>query len=400
MRRTIVVFLLLGLVSLFADIAYEGARSILGSYLRVLEAIAIIAGAVSIGDFIGYVMRLVSGAIASKIRSSRILWYFTIGGYIINLLAVPALALTKHWNQVLALVILERSGKGIRTPARDVILAEVSESMGRGKGFGIHEAMDQIGAIAGPAIVAFILGTTNNYSLSFIILGIPAVIAIILIVTASLLYPRIRSIEELSREKGVRLGIVKELKTVFWLYIASISILSIGFLHWSLIAFYLKDQSIVSDTFIPILYLIAMAVDAIVAIPIGWLYDRVGFKSLFTAPLIAIPIPLLLFSKEYLAILISVVLWGAVIGIYETIMRATVADIVSPTTRPLAYGVMGFMYGISWMIGSIILGYLYDLSISLVVIFAVVASALSLIPLALAYREIKSLRSTYIHYIS
>ena len=137
-NKKLLVFFMLGFVSLFADIAYEGSRSVLGPYVELFRAAAIIAGALAIGDFIGYVMRLVSGVLVGWLRSSRAIWLFTIAGYVVNLVAVPLLALARSWRDVLLLVIIERSGKGLRTPARDVILAEVAEDIGRGKGFGIH----------------------------------------------------------------------------------------------------------------------------------------------------------------------------------------------------------------------------------------------------------------------
>ncbi len=378
--RKLFVFFMLGFVSLFADIAYEGARSVLGPYVELFRAAAIVAGALAIGDFIGYVMRLVSGVLVGWLRSSRALWLFTIAGYVVNLVAVPLLALARSWRDVLLLVIIERSGKGLRTPARDVILAEVAEDIGRGKGFGIHELLDQIGAISGPLIVSAMLAA-YGYRFAFAVLAIPAVIAIALVVASSLLYPRVRSIEKPSREGA------KGLELRFLLYTVAIAMLSMGFLHWSIVSYYLKNASLVSDYVIPLLYTAAMAVDAAIAIPVGWLYDLYGVRILLAAPIAAAAIPPLLAARSFGAIAAASCLWGAVMGMYETIMRAAVADLVEPSKRAYAYGVYNFVFGVSWMGGSLLAGAIYDRALTRIALIMPLLSLAALIPMLAAVRR-------------
>ena len=122
--------ILLGIVSLLADMTYEGARSITGPYLAILGANAVVVGFVAgFGEFIGYALRLVSGYLSDKTRKY---WAITITGYFINLLAVPLLALAGSWEIAAVLLITERMGKAFRTPARDVMLSHACSEVGQG----------------------------------------------------------------------------------------------------------------------------------------------------------------------------------------------------------------------------------------------------------------------------
>ena len=152
-RQSAIRFIVaLGTISLFADVTYEGARSINGPFLGTLGASAAVVGIVSgAGELAGYLLRLFSGFAVDRTRAY---WTLTIVGYTINLLAVPCMALAGHWGFAAALIIAERAGKAVRTPARDVMLSQASKIVGRGWGFGLHEFMDQLGAFMGPLLVA------------------------------------------------------------------------------------------------------------------------------------------------------------------------------------------------------------------------------------------------------
>ena len=358
-KRLLITFLSLSLVSLFTDMTYEGARSIIGAYLELLGATAIVAGFVGIGEFIGYLMRGVGGFVAGLSRSSKVYWSLVYMGYAVNLFAIPLLGLVSDWRTALVLVLVERIGKGLRTPARDVILAEVTEGTGRGKGFGLHELLDQIGAIAGPGIVLYVL-TRSGIRTAFIILALPALVALFFLVIASISYPHIRSVEKQDKEleKGYRGGLGR----IFWFYIASIILFSLGFIHWSLVTYHVSYIGLIETELIPTLYILAMAVDAAVAFPAGYLYDRVGPVSMaFMPAAVALVVPLLLTNSVNL-VLASSILWGVVMGIFETNMRVIVADIVSPEKRAYAYGLYGALYGLSWGLGNVLMGTLYTLS--------------------------------------
>jgi len=354
-KRMIIVFLLLGFISLFADITYEGARSVLGAYLEYLEASIFIAGVISIGDLLNYFMRGISGFIAGYTRSSRMYWCLVLLGYSINLFAVPLLAFVGKWELAFILVLIERSGKGLRAPVRDVILAEVTEGIGKGKGFGLHELMDQMGAILGPGFVAWSLyNSGGDFRLAFKYLFIPASIAILLVIIAMSIYPRIRSVETTPKNALRFRGFSRR----YYLYIASMMFLSMGFIHWHVVSYYIEQQGIISKYLIASLYLIAMASDAIIALPVGFLYDRIKLKILLITPLLPVLIIILFTSISIQTLFIMSIIWGILMGIYETAMRASIADLVEAGSRAYAYGLYGLVFGSSWTIGNVLIGFL------------------------------------------
>ncbi|MGZ7070022.1 MAG: MFS transporter [Methanobacterium sp.] len=355
--------ILLGVVSLLADMTYEGARSITGPYLEILGASAFLVGFVSgFGELIGYGLRLVSGYLSDKTRQY---WTITITGYFINLMAVPLLALSGSWEIAALLLIAERMGKAIRTPARDVMLSHAASKVGTGWGFGLHEAMDQIGAIMGPLIVAVILFFKANYQASFALLLVPAVLALSVLVISRFLYPDPHKLEI----KNPKLE-TKGLKHVYWIYIAAASLIAIGFADFPLIAFHFKQASIAPDSIIPILYAIAMGVDAVAALIFGRAFDKIGLRVMIIVALISVFFAPLVFLGSFYWALIGMTLWGISLGAQESIMRAAVA-LMSPTQRRgSAYGVFNTIFGISWFLGSLTMGFLYDISIPYLVLFS------------------------------
>jgi MFS-type transporter involved in bile tolerance (Atg22 family) len=156
----------MGVVSLLSDFTYEGGRSILGPYLALLSASPFVIGFLSgLSELIGYLLRLISGYLSDKLKKP---WAFVFLGYAMNLLSVPLLALVPNWQWAGALMVLERFGKALRTPSRDALLSQATERVGHGKGFGIHEFLDQVGAFLGPLFVSVVLYYfTNNYRLAF-----------------------------------------------------------------------------------------------------------------------------------------------------------------------------------------------------------------------------------------
>jgi len=353
-REVLLAFLLLSLVSLFADVTYEGARSVLGSYAKILGATAFGASLANIGEFLGYATRLASGFAVARSRSSSGYWLMVFVGYALNLVAVPLLAFAGYWQLAIVLIFLERVGKGLRTPARDTILAEVTEEIGRGKAFGLHEALDQAGAVLGPLIVSTSLYLSEgSYSITLLLLALPAATSIILLYMAYRRYPRLKSVERPRRGESA-------LSKAFWLYVAASSIMALGFIHWVNVSYYLKAEGLLPDPLIAVTYLTAMLVDGIIALPIGLLYDRIGPSSLLIAPISSALIVPLLLTRDFIFVLISGALWGVVMGVYESIARAFIADVTSSESRAYGYGVFGAFFGFSWMLGSMTYGYLYQ----------------------------------------
>ncbi len=356
MNRKLIAFTLLCLVSLTADITYEGARAVVGPYLEILGASAIIAGLATLGDLLGYVARLVSGVLVSKFKSSRALWVAMIGGYAINLFSVPPLALASDWRQVLGLVVAERVGKGLRTPCRDVVLAEVSEVMGRGKGFGIHEVADQVGAIVGPAVIAAIASYVGIKN-AFLSLAIPAAVSMALVVGAYASYPRVESLE--APAEGFRVwGVVRG---KFLRFLVATSLLGLGFVPWSVLSFVGAREGL-SVGFLAIAYSIAMAVDAAIALPMGWLYDKLGPRVLAVAPLACSLAPIALLGRGRAWMILCAASWGACMGVLESAFRAAVAEMVEPRYRAAAYGLAYFVFGISWLACGVYSGYVVQVA--------------------------------------
>jgi MFS family permease len=370
---------LLGVVSLFADMTYEGARSVTGPFLAVLGASAFTVGIVSgAGEFVGYGLRIASGYLADR---SGQYWTITLWGYALNLIAVPLLALAGNWELAALLIISERLGKAIRTPARDAMLSHATAQMGRGWGFGLHEAMDQIGAVLGPLIVAAVLYLRGDYAEGFGILAVPAVLALSILVVARRLYPRPRDLEASAETPVTEEG--RRFPRMFWLYLGFVAASVAGYANFQIISYHFEATSVVPDAQIPVLFAIAMGVDALVALIIGRLYDRVGLSALVAVPLLGLPIAPLAFSVSYGAVLAGVVLWGAVMGIQETIMRAAIGDMIPATQRGTAYGIFNTAYGLSWFLGSALMGLLYEAGVGYLIALSIGFELLSL-PLLLA----------------
>jgi len=363
--------LLLGVVSLFADMTYEAARSISGPYLALLGGTGVIVGVTAgLGELFGYGLRILSGLLSDKTRRY---WAITITGYAVNLLAVPALALANHWELAAGLMVIERIGKAVRTPARDTMLSHATATVGRGWGFAVHEAMDQIGAVIGPLIVMAVLAVNGSYRYAFAVLAIPAVLAMSVLVFARLTYP--------SPEKFETHAVSDKrtsLPSVFWLYLGSIAFVAAGFVDFPLIAFHVKSHSILEDRWIPLLYAGAMGIDALSALVFGRWYDKKGLAALMAAIAISSASALLAFSFTAAVIVGGVLLWGIGMGAQESIIRAFVADIVPSQRRGTGYGLFNAGYGVAWFVGSAVLGFLYDISLPALIAVSVCLQLVSL----------------------
>jgi MFS family permease len=352
-------------VSLFGDMTYEGARSIMGPYLAVLGASGAVVGFVAgFGEFIGYALRLGSGYLSD--RTGRY-WPITIAGYAINLFSVPLLALAGHWVVAAVLIVSERAGRAIRTPARDAMLSHAGSQTGLGWGFGLHEALDQTGAVLGPLIVSAVLYAQQGYRAGFALLLVPALLSISVLLTARRFYPRPRDFD-LAPTAPSGKGMPK----LLWIYIAGVALIAAGYVDFPLIAFHFQRAAVVSAAWIPILYALAMAADAIAALVLGWAYDRIGLWAMVLATLACVLVAPLAFLGGFASAIVAMILWGVGMGAQESVMRAAIGTIAPRERRATAYGLFNAAYGVTWFPGSWLLGILYDIS----VIWLVVASCL------------------------
>jgi MFS family permease len=349
--------LMVGVMSFFADFTYEGSRSVIGPYLGTLGVgalgISIITGA---GEFLGYGLRLFSGRGAD--RTGRY-WPITISGYVVQMAAVPLLALAGSWQLAALLIIAERVGKATRNPPRDAMLSHAAKEMGYGWGFGVHEALDQFGAMFGPLLVALILTVSQgDYQLAFASLAVPAVIMLSLLMVARRLYPRPQDLSA-----GPAEVTASGLPRVFWIYLAGAALVAAGFADFPLIAFHFQQARTMSAPLVPVFYAVAMAVSGTGSLIFGRLFDRSGIGILIPLTVFAAAYAPLVFLGGFWPSLAGVSLWGLGMGVNESIIPAAVAPMVSPDRRASAYGLFTGAYGTAWMLGSIAIGALFDVSL-------------------------------------
>jgi predicted MFS family arabinose efflux permease len=351
------LIILFGIVALLGDFVYEGARSVAGPFLFTLGASAFTVAFVSgFGEFAGYAIRIATGYLADR---SRQYWAFVIAGYLM-IGAIPFLVLAGSWEIAALLLIAERIGKAVRSPAKDAVLSHAATEVGRGWGFGIHEALDQIGAVAGPILFVVALAAGGSYQGGFALLAIPFVLLLITLLVAWKSMPDPAGFETAAQKTAPAAGGSSNRRHLT-LYAAFTALTMAGFVVFPLLAFHYKAFAIIPDAEIPAFYAIAMAVDAAVALVVGRGYDRYGLAVLLGVPVIGIAIPYVAFSQSFTAALAGAVLWGASMGMQETVLRAAVADFTLPGGRGFAYGIFNTVYGGAWFAGSIAIGALYTL---------------------------------------
>lgn len=372
-RRALRFVLMIGIVSLFADFTYEGSRSITGPFLATLGASALVVGVVAgLGELLGYGFRYVSGAFSERTGQ---FWPVTLLGYFIQMAAVPALALAGNWPEAAVLIVLERMGKAIRNPPRDVMLSHAGREIGIGWAFGLKEGLDQTGALIGPLLVALFLLHRAQYRVAFAVLLIPAIITAVLIVVTRVMYPRP---EDLETEPHPAAEPASGMGRSFWIYLTGASLVAAGFADYQLIAYHLQKHGIASIVLIPVFYSVAMATGGAGSMLFGKLFDRHGIKVLIPLTLFCIVSAPMVFLGGFWMAMAGAALWGLGMGVHESIIPAAVAGMVSPERRASAYGIFTAAYGIFWFLGSAVIGLLYDVSIRAAVAFCVAAGLASL----------------------
>lgn len=378
---------LFGLVSLFSDMTHEGAASIRGAYFALLGASAGTIGFVSgLGELVGYSLRLLFGRITDKTKKY---WPLVIGGYVLDVLAVPALALVgEHgWIAAAALLIIQRMGKAIKKPAKDTLMSFAATQEGVGKSFGIQEVLDQIGAFLGPVLLYLVMlfrteGTSFEiYSFAFALLAIPGAVTLILLLFTKRKFPHPEHFEP-----EVETPAPFKLKKPFIFYIIGISFFAFGFMDYSLIIMHVsrtytalsgsltKTTSLVSTGTLPLLYAGAMLIDAVSSLVFGLLFDKKGSLALVLSTLISAPFAFLVFSLHTVpALLLGIALWGVGMGAQESILKAAVSTMIPKASRATGYGFFEFFFGVFFFLGSWLLGILYDLNLSAMVALSVLA---------------------------
>jgi MFS family permease len=357
--------LIIGVVQLFADMTYEGARGITGPFLGSLGASAAAVGFVAgFGELIGYSLRSVSGYFADKTHKY---WVFIFAGYAVNMLAVPALALAGNWPLAAALVVAERTGRAIRKPSTDAMLAHAGSQIGHGWAFGLNEFLDQTGATIGPLVMALVLYLQGGYHKAFAILLIPALLCIGAVSVARIFYPRPHELE--TRVPTVLK--TKGFSKAYWLYLVAGALIAAGFADFSLIAFHFQKNGTVAQSAIPIFYSAAMVTGALAALVFGKLLDKIGLPVVLLAFFLGALFAPCVFLGGFGFALAGMILWGIGMGAQDALLKAVLADVVPPQKRSTAFGVFDTAFGIAWFAGSATMGLLYDKSIPAMIIFSV-----------------------------
>lgn len=402
LSQAMLFIILFGIVSLFSDMTHEGASSIRGAYLSLLGASAATIGFISgLGELIGYSMRYVFGKLTDKTKRY---WPMTIAGYVLDIVAVPLLALVgEHgWIAACALLVVQRMGKAIKKPAKDTIMSFAASQEGVGKSFGLQEVLDQIGAFIGPVLLYLVMlfktdGTTYEvYSTCFAFLAIPGAITIILLIVTRCKFPNPEHFEPEPKEY-----IPFKMKKEFILYIAGISLFAFGFIDYSIIIMHVsrtysslasglsETSSLVNTGTLPLLYAGAMLVDAVAALIFGMMYDKNGVKDLVWSTVISAPFAVFVFAFNSVPmLLVGIALWGVGMGAQESILKAAVTSMVPKTSRATGYGIFECSFGAFWFLGSWLMGVLYDASIPAMIAVSV-AAQLAAIPLYIASAKLR-----------
>ncbi len=380
-----------GVIALLGDVLYEGARSITGPLLAHLGASALVVGVVTgIGETSALLLRLVSGPAAN--RSGRF-WEWTIAGYVLTVVSVPTLGLASALWVAAGLVILERVGKAVRAPAKDTLLSFATSTTGRGRGFAVHEALDQLGALLGPLLVAAVLAVTGqNYTPALLVLAVPGVALLVLLLALRRREPdpaRYEAAAQTARREPA--GPARApLPGAFWAYAGFTALTMAGFSTFGVLGFHLVTAHVMTAAVVPLVYAGAMVVDAFSALLTGWGYDRFGPRVLLSLPLTAALVPGLAFSRTAWLAVAGALAWGIALGIQESTLRAMVADLVGPGRRATAYGVFGAVVGTAAAAGGVLAGALYDVSIPALVVVTVAVQLAALAVLVLTLRRVGS----------
>lgn len=346
----------LGFVSFLTDMSSEMVLSILPAFLLGLpgSSRALLGLIEGTAEALSYALRAVSGIFSDKFRKRKT---FILIGYGVSNVVKPLFAVARAPIDVFLIRVSDRVGKGIRTSPRDALICESVSEKHRGAAFGLHRTLDQAGAILGPVIAsALMIVLSFTVRDVFWLSLIPGAIALFLIVffvkeRASVCAGEFRFLE------GVKSALAGSFS---WLLLV-VGIFSLGAFNFSFVLLNATESGI-ADSFIPLVYAAVNVAHVAVAIPAGVLSDRIGKEKvmvlgygvfLSTALLFMLP------TTGYLAVLIAVI-YGAYIGIVETVQRALVPDYVQESLRGTAYGIYYLLVGSAFFVSNSVVGALWD----------------------------------------
>lgn len=389
-----------GLVSLAADMVYEGMRSVAGPFLGSLGASALTVGVVTgAGEAVALVLRLVTGVWADH---SQRHWRLTVVGYAMTAVCVPLLAVTPFIGGAgialaTTLILLERTGKAVRSPAKSALLARMTAHTGRGRGFAVHKALDQVGAFAGPLFLAGAAAITAAMWPGLGLLAIPGAMSLLLLAqlrrgVPSLAQPDPAEVTTAASPapspvwSRLRAGVLgTDLPRPFRVFSLAVACSTAGLMTFGVISYRFVDSGLLTLAAVPLVYALAMATEAVAALATGDLFDRWGARVLLVVPLLVTGVPLLVFSDRLGVVLIGVAVWGAATGIQDSTVKAYVAELVPTQRRATAYGIFAAVQGLGALCGGVLAG---SLAINHVGSLAACITILQCISLALIWHTL------------
>jgi MFS family permease len=359
-----------GVVSLTADMVYEGARSVTGPLLAALGASAVLVGLVTgAGEAVALLLRLVSGSWAD--RSGRY-WTLTFVGYALTAVCVPALAVAPFLGAgglavACVLILAERTGKAIRSPSKSTLLAQVASSVGLGRGIAVHKVLDQIGAVAGPLAVAAAAAVTGALWPALALLIVPGALALVVLAAVRLAMVGSFSVDDgmTSKQKSPEASGVGDigrgrLPREFWLFAGAAGAASAGLVTFGVISYHLTVDQVLPLAAVPLVYAAAMGAEALAALGTGLLYERIKGRVLLALPFLIAAVPVIAFANSAAVAVAGVLIWGAAVGIQDSTVKALVADLVPVRRRATAYGVFAAVQGAAAVAGGAMAGALYE----------------------------------------
>jgi MFS family permease len=384
-----------GVVSLAADMVYEGARSITGAYLASLGATALVVGLVTgAGEAAALVLRLASGPWAD--RSGRY-WGLTIFGYAMTAVCVPLMAVAPFVGGAglalaCTLVLLERTGKAVRSPSKSALLAYAARAVGRGRGFAVHKALDQVGAFAGPLLVAGTVAVTSAMWAGLAVLAVPGAVAMVLLLWLRARMPApasydVDAAEPADAAEAESSPVAAPLPRRFFLFATSSAASTLGLMTFGIISFHLVDAGLVRAAAVPVVYAAAMATAALAALATGFAYDRWDARVLLALPFLVAAVPALSLAGTLEVAVVGVLIWGAAVGVQESTVKALVADLVPAARLATAYGVFAAFEGAAALLGGGLAGWLYGGGRLDLVLVVAACQVLSLVLLVAVFRS-------------
>lgn len=389
-----------GFVSLAADMVYEGARSVYGPLLAALGASALVVGLVTgAGEAVALVLRLAFGPLAD--RTGRY-WSLTIVGYAMTAVCVPLLALAPRLGAAglgfaATMILLERLGKAVRSPSKSALLAHAASSVGRGRGFGVHKALDQVGAFAGPLVVAGVVAAGSLWW-GMAVLAVPGAISIVLLLTLRRRVPDPAVYDDgattaaAATSGAERRGWWAEavgsgLSGDFFRYAVAASLTTGALVTFGIIGYHLTVEGLLPVAAVPLVYAAAMGVEAVAALVVGTAYDRTGPRVLLAVPVLVALVPALALGSALVAVLAGVVAWGCAQGVQDSTVKAVVADLVDAPRRATAYGVFAGIQGLLAIVGGVGAGWLYERSLPALVSVVALTQVVAFVLLADTFRR-------------